>query len=174
MMQTKHTFFYLAKKVNHAINLLGQSLSWLTLFMVLTTVLVVFLRYGFGIGATAVQESVLYAHALILLLCAPMAFSQEAHVRVDIFYQRFSKKNQAWVNLVGTLLFLWPTCAFICNNSWAYVATAWAVKEGSAEPGGINFVYGLKSLLVIFPIALLLHSINTIFANASYLLSKKS
>ena len=37
----------------------GKACAWLTLFLVIGTATVVVLRYGFGIGATALQEAVL-------------------------------------------------------------------------------------------------------------------
>src|SRR3546814_5619597 len=45
----------------------GQACAWLTVFLVLGTALVVVLRYGFGIGAIALQEAVLYSHALVFM-----------------------------------------------------------------------------------------------------------
>ena len=70
----------------------GQACAWLTLFLVLGTAVVVVLRYGFGIGATALQEAVLYAHALVFMGAAAWVLQRNGHVRVDIFYQRFTPR----------------------------------------------------------------------------------
>ena len=45
---------------------IGKSIAWLTLIMVLTTFLIVVLRYVFDLGWIAMQESVLYMHAWYL------------------------------------------------------------------------------------------------------------
>ena len=92
------------------INSLGQLISWFTLLMVFVMTLVVVLRYGFNIGWIAMQESVVYMHAFLFMLGAAYTLNKDEHVRVDIFYQRFSAKNKAWVDLIGTVFILFPVC----------------------------------------------------------------
>jgi TRAP-type mannitol/chloroaromatic compound transport system permease small subunit len=136
--------------------------SWLTLFLVVGTTLVVVLRYSFGIGATALQEAVLYAHGLVFMGCAAWALQRNAHVRVDIFYQRFSGRQQALVEIAGTLLFLMPLCLFLGWASWDYIGNAWASREGSSETGGLKFVYLQKSIIMILVAGLLLQGVSNL------------
>ena len=67
----------------------GQILAWLCFLMALITGVVVALRYGFGIGSIALQESVTYMHASIFMLGAAFALKHGSHVHVDIFYPQF-------------------------------------------------------------------------------------
>lgn len=134
----------------------GRAVAWLTLLMVITTFTVVVLRYGFDLGSIAMQESIIYLHALNFMLGAAFTLKHDAHVRVDIFYQKMGPRGQAWVDLVGTLVLLLPVCGFIFWSSWDYVAAAWAVRETSGEAGGLPFVYLLKSILLLMPCLLML------------------
>ncbi|MFN3920779.1 MAG: TRAP transporter small permease subunit, partial [Methylohalobius sp.] len=59
---------------------LGRVLSWLSLGMVVVTFSVVILRYGFNQGWIAVQESVIYMHALLFMLGAAYTLKHDAHV----------------------------------------------------------------------------------------------
>tara|TARA_Y100001949_G_scaffold169754_1_gene170073 strand:+ start:38869 stop:39414 length:546 start_codon:yes stop_codon:yes gene_type:complete len=140
----------------------GQACAWLTLFLVLGTAVVVVLRYGFGIGATALQEAVLYAHALVFMGAAAWVLQRNGHVRVDIFYQRFTPRYQALVEVLGTLLFLLPVCLFLGWASWDYVANSWATLEGSSESGGLKFVYLQKSIILVLVICLILQGFSEI------------
>lgn len=45
--------------------LIGRWIAWLTLFMVLVTVVIVVLRYGFNIGFIWMQESVRFMYAAV-------------------------------------------------------------------------------------------------------------
>ncbi|MDA8789279.1 TRAP transporter small permease subunit, partial [bacterium] len=63
----------------------GRVIAWLCLLLVSLTVLVVLLRYFFGMGSIAVQESVTYVHATIFMLGLAVALQRGGHVRVDIF-----------------------------------------------------------------------------------------
>ncbi len=140
-------------------HLTGRTIAWLTLVMMLVTCVVVLLRYGFGIGSIALQESVTYMHALVFLMGAAYTFERDGHVRVDIFYRRFNRRQQAWVNSLGSLLFLLPLSLFLFFVSFDFVANAWTIKETSSQPGGIAGVYLLKSLVPIMALTLALQGV---------------
>ena len=147
------------KAVDRFSELLGRSISWLSLALVLVTFVIVILRYLFNIGSIAMQESLLYLHSLIFLMGAAYTLRQDGHVRVDIFYRPMSVRKKAWVDLLGTLLLLIPFCLFIFSISWQYVASAWSYHEGSREAGGIDAIYILKTLLLLMPATLLLQGL---------------
>lgn len=127
--------------------------------MVLLESLIVLLRYGFDFGSIAMQESVTYLHACAFLLGTAFALQADEHVRVDIFYSKFSPRKQALVNLIGGMLFLVPFCLFVIYSSTGYVEQAWAIKEASAEADGIAAVYLLKTLIPLFAMLLLLQAL---------------
>ncbi len=138
--------------------LCGRALAWLTLAMVLVTSVVVLLRYGFGIGSVALQESVMYLHGLVFMLGAAYTLQRDGHVRVDVLYRNFSRRRRAWVDALGTLLFLLPFCGYVLLSSWEFVAVAWRVRETSTD-GGIPAVFLLKSLIPAMAILLALQGI---------------
>jgi len=136
--------------INKIVTYSGQMVSWLSLVMVLVTFVVVVMRYGFDSGSIALQESITYIHATLFLVGAAWTMQQDAHVRVDIFYANFSKETRAWVDFIGSVFFLIPVMVFISWVSWEYISNSWAVYEGSREAGGLDGVYLLKSLILVF------------------------
>ncbi len=150
---------HLSQKLDRISELTGHGVAWLTLLMVILTFLIVVLRYGFDSGWIALQESVSWLHACVFMLGASYALKNDSHVRVDIFYQRFSPRGRAWVDLLGSLLLLLPVCLFIFLASWDYVLGAWEIGEASAETGGLPALYLLKSLLLIMPVLLILQAL---------------
>ena len=145
---------------------IGHSVAWLTLSMVLVTFLIVILRYLFNIGSIAIQESVLYMHAMVFMLGAAFTLKQNGHVRVDIFYQKMPKRFQALVNCIGILLLLFPVCGFIAWSSWDYISEAWRLKESSREAGGLPWIYLLKTTIIIMTGLLFLQGISDLIKNA--------
>ena len=127
----------------------GRAIAWLTLGMVLTQFTVVILRYVFEIGWIAMQESILFMHALVFLLGAAYTLRHEGHVRVDIFYRRMSRKSQALVDVLGTLFLLLPVCGYIFWSSLVYVSDSWSLFEGSREAGGLPGVFLLKTSILL-------------------------
>ncbi len=137
----------------------GQCLSWLNLLLVTAVFLVVLFRYCFNVGSIALQESAIYLHALIFLGASAYTFKHNGHVRVDVFYRHMTKRQQALVNGIGTLILFIPTCLFIGYVSWDYVAQSWAIKETSSDPGGLPLVFILKSLILLLVITMLLQGL---------------
>lgn len=130
--------------------------SWACFVMALLGFAIVVARYGFSVGSIAAQELVMYLHAFVLLCAAATTLASDGHVRVDIFYARWSESRRGLINLAGTLLLLMPVMLFVLFISWDYVGHAWARREASAEPGGLAWVYLLKSLILLFAVQMLL------------------
>jgi len=153
------------KLIDGFTNITGKCLAWFTLCMVLVTFLIVVLRYGFNIGWIAMQESVLYMHGLVFLLGAAYTLKEGGHVRIDVFYQKYSVRTKALVEVIGAVFLLIPVCVFILFISWDFVAISWEIMEESPQPGGLPLVYLSKSFLLIFAATLLLQSISEILKN---------
>jgi len=143
----------------------GRHVAWLVLAMMAITCLVVLLRYGFGIGSIALQESVIYLHASVFLLGAGYALKHHNQVRVDIFYRRFSPRGRSWVDALGSLILLLPLALFTGWISWDFVVSAWRVHETSTDAGGLGAVYWLKSLLLVFSVSLALQALAELLRN---------
>ena len=150
----------------------GRTVAWLTLAMVIVTFTVVLLRYLFNIGWIAMQESITYMHALVFMLGAAYTLKHEGHVRVDIFYSKFSARARAWVDLLGTLFLLLPVCLFILWISGDYVASSWRVLEGSREAGGLPMVFLLKSIIPLMAGLMILQGISLAAGNFIQLFMK--
>ncbi|MCK4675365.1 MAG: TRAP transporter small permease subunit [Gammaproteobacteria bacterium] len=149
----------------------GRTVSWLSLFLVLITFIVVVLRYVFDSGSIALQEMTTYLHASVFLIGMAYTMQQNAHVRVDIFYTRFSKQTKAWVDLFGAVFLLLPFMLFVSWISWLYIMDSWSVFEGSREAGGLPGVFLLKSLILIMTFLLSLQAFTQIARNIETILS---
>ena len=133
--------------------------SWLLPVMIAVLFLVVLLRYVFNIGWIGLQESVLWLHAAAFLLTAAWTLADDAHVRVDVFYHRFSRRARRRVNRLGTLMLLLPFAGFMLYASVPYVLRSWQIGEASFEAGGLPAIYLLKTLLPIAALLLLLQGL---------------
>jgi len=123
-------------KINRAI---GKGVANLTLLMVLVTFVVVVLRYGFNLGWIWLQELVTWMHAAVFLLVAAFTFSEDAHVRVDVFYRNWDERTKNKVNLIGNVLCLCPIAMLLLVGSLDYVSASWEMQESSREAGGLAY-----------------------------------
>jgi len=108
----------------------------------------VLLRYAFSVGSVWAQELEWHLLAPICLLGMAYSVRHAEHVRVDIFFTRYSERAKRAVDLVSALLFL-AMALIVIVLSWRYVGQSWRIDEGSANPGGIPLRWALKALLPV-------------------------
>lgn len=142
--------------VNEAAGRLAGAMAAVLVALVFGLVLA---RYAFNAGSVAAQEAVLWLHAALFLLGLGYTLRHDAHVRVDVFCQRWSARTNARVTLGAAVLLLLPFCAFMLAMSWDYVAASWAAREGSRDPGGLPGWYLLKALLPVSAALLFLQGV---------------
>ncbi len=120
----------------------GRLISWLVLIMVLLGVYNAVTRklsqtIGMDFSSNAYIEAQWFMFSLVFLWGAGYALKHQAHVRVDILYSRVSERTKAWIDIIGTCLFLLPLSVLIVWVSYSYAADSWAILEGSPDPGGL-------------------------------------
>lgn len=125
----------------------GRVVAWATAVVVVVVFTDVVMRYAFNTSFVFTQELEWHLFAFIFLMGAGATLLNDGHVRVDIFYQRMGPRTRAWVNLIGVLFFLIPGCFMIVATSLKFVGNAFAVMEGSPDPGGIPFRFIVKSFI---------------------------
>lgn len=128
----------------------GQVAAWLTLGTVLVCFAVVVLRYGFGIGLIWLQDLYVWQHAAVFMLGAGYTLLHGGHVRVDVFYGRADPRRRAWIDIIGTLVFLLPWLLVLAWASGPFILSSWAIGEGSAQTGGLPGAYLMKTLIWVF------------------------
>ncbi len=137
----------------------GILVSWLASILVLIVCYDVVTRYIFNTSSVAIQELEWHVFAALFLLGATYTLKHDKHVRVDIFYSRYSPKRKAFVNLIGVVLFLLPFCIIVIYTSLDFVHNSFKVLESSPDPGGLPARYIIKSVLPISFFLLLLQGI---------------
>jgi len=147
----------------------GQLSAWLVLTMTVIIVYDVGMRYIFQQGSVALQELEWHLFALIFLLGAAYTLKHDSHVRLEIFYQHYSPRQKAWLEILGSLLLLLPFCVVVITASWPFVANAFIFNEGSPDPGGLPARYLLKAVIPISFILLFIQAIADIARNIELL-----
>ena len=137
--------------------------------MIFVIVSDVFFRYIFSLTSAATYEIEWHLFGLMFLLGAAWTLDQDKHVRVDLFYQTFSPKMKAFINLIGTLIFLIPFCWVTLITSIDFVQSSFLLNETSPDPGGLPARYLIKlaipmgfGLLILQGIVVIINSIKTL------------
>ncbi|NJC25027.1 TRAP transporter small permease subunit [Neolewinella antarctica] len=135
------------KTIEALVEFIGKAAGYFNLMLIAVIVIDVALRTLFSLTGAWVIELEWHLFAVIFLLGIPYAMQQDRHVRVDLFYERFTHKDKRLVNLLGTIVFLLPWAAVLFFTGWHYAAEAFATGEGSPNPNGIPYFFPVKAMI---------------------------
>lgn len=142
-----------AAAIDRITNAIGRFTHWLVFVMVLIAAFNAVARYagrfiGINLSSNAYLEAQWYLFSLIFLLGAAYALLTDAHVRVDVFFARFPERVRTWINIAGIVVLILPFCGFALWTAWPVVRNSWAIREVSADPGGLPR-YPLKAMVLV-------------------------
>lgn len=162
-------------RLAHLVDAFTERMGGLSTLLVLVTIGVgfynVLARYigrfvGLKLASNLYIEAQWYLYSLVFLLGFAYILKHDVNVRVDFLYTNWSPKTQAWVNLVGTLLFLIPFCIMgiyvtydPVMRSWGLLPNgSWGPWEVSPDPEGLPRA-PLKSMIIFAMVTLLLQAL---------------
>ena len=145
--------------------MVGRFVAWLTVLLVVNVFIVVVLRYTFSIGWIWMQELYVWTHAVIFLLGAGYTLLHEGHVRIDIIYRDASILYKAIVNIFGCFFLAIPLLILLFDRSLPLIFRSWVNLEKSAEAGGMEGVFLLKTMIGVFAILFALQFLSMLLRN---------
>jgi TRAP-type mannitol/chloroaromatic compound transport system permease small subunit len=143
----------LSRALDRGSAVLGHAVAWLSVALVLLGAGNALARHagrlvGRSLASNALLEGQWYLFSVLFLLGAAWTLRQDRHVRVDVLHARLSARARAWIDLVGSLVLLLPTCVACLWLSWPAVRNSVAVREVSSDPGGLPR-WPIKALLLV-------------------------
>jgi TRAP-type mannitol/chloroaromatic compound transport system permease small subunit len=166
-----HAAEKLAGGIDAFTDLVGRATSWLALGIALVMGANVLMRYAFSIGFIWAQELEWHIFVPICLFGMSYALLHKEHVRVDVLFQYLSDRNKHRVDIVAAFISM-AFCLIVIRLSIPYVYQSWSIGEGTANPGGIDYRYIIKSLIPIGFAIMFLQSLSE--AIKSYVAMRKA
>jgi TRAP-type mannitol/chloroaromatic compound transport system permease small subunit len=116
---------------------IGRKVAWLGLIAVLVCTANATARYTVNMASNAWLELQWYLNSAVFLLVAGYTLKRNEHVRIDVIAGKLSPRAQAWIDIVGGLLFLLPAVVIIGWYSWPSLVSSWQIQEYSSDAGGL-------------------------------------
>jgi TRAP-type mannitol/chloroaromatic compound transport system permease small subunit len=132
--------------IDRLIGAVGGAFAWASFLLVAVMATNVLLRYLFSTGSVWAQELEWHLLVPICLIGMAYALNQADHVRVDILFARYPERAKHLIDAIGHLAFVVISIVIVWL-SWRYVIQSWNLREGSANPGGIDHRYLLKAFI---------------------------
>ena len=130
-------FLRLSRFIDRINTVVGKSVTWLTLIVVLVSAINAVIRKVFGVSSNAWLELQWYLFGAIFLLAAGYTFFVNDHVRVDALAERFPPRLQVWIDIIGVIFFLLPAGLLIFWLSIPFFQQSYDLHELSSNTGGL-------------------------------------
>ncbi len=182
----------LEQRINRCTDLLGYLAAALLILLVMVMAYNVIARYVFSGSSLGLEELSWHLYSAIFLLGIPFALKTGSHVRVDLLYDRFCKKTQALVDLIGSVIFLMPVCLVVIWSGWEFTLASYdlgaqpdsvsdffqqlvssGIGEKSQDPGGLLNRWIIKGVIPLSFFFLLLSSVAFFIERLNVFLSLK-
>jgi TRAP-type mannitol/chloroaromatic compound transport system permease small subunit len=145
----------LSKAIDTVLRTIALAGAWLFLACIITICFDVVTRKfgyqlnigGIDLGSTRLQELEWHLHGALFLTWIGYAYVKNAHVRIDILTGGLAARKQAWLELLGCVLFAIPYLAVALPYSWDFMALAYIQNESSAAPTGLPKRWIIKAFL---------------------------
>lgn len=155
---------------------IGVVIRWMALVMVLIGAVGAVLRYfsrglGIALNLTPWIEAQWYLFSLIFLMGAAYGLHRDAHVRVDVMYERMSVKVRAFIDILGTIVFLIPFSVMMLWVSFPAVQASVQIREASPDPGGLPR-WPIKAVILVSFVLLLLQAFSQLVRKVDVILGE--
>lgn len=141
---------------------LGYLAATLLVLLLINVFYDVVMRYLLNDVSIAMQELEWHLFATVFLLGVAYTLQTDGHVRVDLIYEGLSQSRQAWINLIGHLVLVWPFCAVVTTYGIGFAYDAYQIGEISGDPGGLTHRWLIKGTISLAFGCVLLSSLGAV------------
>jgi len=147
---------------------IGHTFYWLVLVTVLISAANAVVRKAFNVSSNSFLEIQWYLFSAIFLFLAGYTLMRNDHVRIDVVAGRLSKRAQTWIDIVGTVFFLFPMAGLLMWLSWPVFVDAYQRHEISTNAGGL-VIWPARLLVPIGFLLLLIQGVSELIKRFAFL-----
>jgi len=127
----------LSRAIDRLNDFVGRWIIWAILASTVISGVNAVVRKAFNTSSNAYLEVQWYLFAAAFLLAAGYTLLQGEHVKIDVVYSRFSRRNQNWIDIFGFACFLLPVCLVILWLGTPFFLQGLRSGEMSSNAGGL-------------------------------------
>lgn len=164
---TDHT--PLADALDRFVNIIGKTVMWANVALILAIILQVGLRYLFNQNLPKLDEIQWHFYGLTTMIGLSYAMVKGSHVRVDVVHAQLRDNARRIIEIVGILALLVPFLFLMIDQGYDYFAESYRVNERSDSPTGLPARWAFKFiiplsfvLLAIAAAARLIHDLHAL------------
>ncbi|MEO8560051.1 MAG: TRAP transporter small permease subunit, partial [Rhodospirillales bacterium] len=138
----------------------GELVAWWTVLSIFVYYYEVVVRFVFNSPTNWVHESMFLMFGMQYLIAGAYAYKFDAHVRVDVFYVKFSDRTKAVLDLL-TSAFFFVFIGTMLATGFIYMQTSIQLGEVSFSEWGIQY-WPIKIAIPVGAALLLLQGVSKV------------
>lgn len=140
----------------------GRAVAWLVLVNSLVIAYDVASRYLGGKATDWAYDIGWMLYAIGFMIGGAYTLQAEGHVRVDLFWQRFSERQRAMIDIMIWAVFILPMVCAMGLYGIGYAVDSWSIWERSAYSPWRPYIFPIKTMIPITFLLLFLQAISDI------------
>jgi len=151
----------------------GKIVAWLIVPLVLGTVYDVLMRYFFQAPTKWAYEMTWMEYGAFFALGGAYGLRHNVMVRVDVIYNQYSERAQAWFDTLMYIIIFFPLYIILIIYGTKYAAYSWKIMEHSYVSYWQPPVYPIKTIMPLAFLLLFLQGVAEFIRNATVALRGK-
>lgn len=160
----KKYVFYIEKMSDYS----GKIACWIIVPLVLGTVYDVIMRYYFHAPTKWAYEMTWMEYGALFMLGGAYGLLHGLHVRVDVLYNKYPKRVQAWFDTLLYLFIFIPLYCILIKYSISFAVHSWVIWEHSSISYWQPPVYPIKTVMPVVFILMFLQGVSEFIKKANF------
>lgn len=153
--------------IDFFIDSIGKISRWVIIPLMLLLVYEVTTRRVMGTPHLWTTDISLQIFSLYFLLALGVGIRKDVHVRIDLFYERFSRRKKALFDIVTYSIMVIAPSLFLLHVSFNYAALSWARHQLTPSICRIP-IYPIKTFIPIAFVLILLGALSKLMKDLYY------
>jgi len=163
----------LVQIINSISEFTGQLVKFLVVLLIIVLCYEVISRYAFNRPTIWALETSKMLMGTFGALGWAYTYLYDGHVRVDVFYSKLSRLGKAWINVIMSIIFLFPICIILISSGIRWAVFAWKFGEKMVESSWLPPAAPFRSVLVVGFILFALQSVSKFIEELYFLVRKR-
>ena len=126
----------------------GRIFVWLVIPLTGLVVFEVISRRFFDAPHIWSLEVIDFVYGPYFMLVAAYTLLNQAHVRIDVIYGKFSARTRGILDIITSLIFFFPFCTIVFVQGTVFAQTSWSIGETS-DSAALTVVPLIKTVIPV-------------------------
>ena len=160
MSQPSGVYLRIIRTIDRITEWTGYAFALLVVPLVLSDTIEVFSRYVLNAPTVWALETTVMSYGALFMLGSAYALLKGAHIRTDIFWERFSDRRKGIIDCVAYLVFFLPTMAILFYLSFDDFIYAWSIDERSNYTPWAPVIWPLRGVVPLTALLLFVQGVS--------------